>query len=71
MKQILVFLLAASLLFYIAGCDTAKEPVSSPLSSIKTYMDIPDITADEIDAIKILKTGRDKFTYGALLATEA
>ncbi|MCL1854243.1 MAG: diguanylate cyclase [Clostridia bacterium] len=38
---------------------------------MKTYKEISGITEEEITAIEALKSSREKFTFGALLATEA
>ena len=70
MKRVSSIFLAALILISIAGCKTAVEKTSL-LDSIKTYRDIPDVTPAEIDAIEALKSNRDEFIYGAMLATEA
>ncbi|MCL2155879.1 MAG: GGDEF domain-containing protein [Leptospirales bacterium] len=68
MKRVF-FLFVISILFF-AECDTAKKGIP-PHNSIKTYMDIPGVTDEEISAIEALKSGKAKFSYGALLSTEA
>ena len=70
MMRTFIFVLAVFLILPFTSCDTAKEPVS-PLNSIKTYKNIPDMTDDDITEIETLLADRGKFTYGALLATEA
>ncbi|MCL1854771.1 MAG: diguanylate cyclase [Clostridia bacterium] len=42
-----------------------------PIASVKTYKDIPGVTAEEIAAIEALKSQRNSLSYGAVLATEA
>jgi diguanylate cyclase (GGDEF)-like protein len=71
MKRILVFLVL--LIFYQAGCGPAKNESPPPnlIDSIKTYRDIPGVTEEEIAGIEALKSGRDKFSYGNIPATEA
>ena len=68
MKRVF-FLLAISILFF-AECDTVKKSIS-PGNSIRTYRDIPEITDEEISAIEALKSARVRFSYGALISTEA
>jgi len=65
-----VFLLLWLCVFSLAGCDRVPD-TTLPLASIKTYKDVPGVTAEEIAAIEALKAVRDKLSYGALLATEA
>ncbi|MCL1848220.1 MAG: transporter substrate-binding domain-containing protein, partial [Clostridiales bacterium] len=62
----LILLLASSSL----GCGGLGAP-ASPVSSIKSYRDVPGVTADEISAIDAFKASGSSFTYGALLSTEA
>ncbi|MCL2029713.1 MAG: GGDEF domain-containing protein [Deltaproteobacteria bacterium] len=66
MKRIFVFFM----LLFLSGCGAASNDIS-PLDSVKTYKDIPGVTADEIAAIEALKANRDKFLYGSLFGTEA
>ena len=70
MRRIWSLFLAALLVLQLAGCSAAAEP-ASPLDSIKTYEDVPGITEIEKAAIKEILASRDRFTYGACLATEA
>ncbi|MCL1939812.1 MAG: diguanylate cyclase [Desulfovibrionaceae bacterium] len=69
MKHIVTFSILALLLFSSTKHGLAQNAVS-PLASIKTYKDIPGVTAEEISAIEALKADRDKFSYGALFGTE-
>ena len=72
MKRILFFLML--LVFYPAGCGPARNespPPTSLIDSIKTYRDIPGVTAEEIAAVEALKAARGKFSYGNIFATEA
>ena len=62
----LILLLASSSL----GCGGLGAP-ASPVSSIKSYRNVPGVTADEISAIDAFKASGSSFTYGALLSTEA
>ena len=39
--------------------------------AFETYRDIPGVTGEEIAAIEEVKSGRDKLSYGVILATEA
>ena len=66
MKRIVIFSILALLLFSSAEYGFAHP---SPVP-IKTYKDIPGVTAEEISAIEALKAGRATFSYGALLGTE-
>jgi len=52
------------------GYSAAPDEVF-PFASIKTYKDIPGVTQEEISAIEALKSGRNSFSYGSLLSTEA
>ena len=74
MKRITAFLIVFCFLLPVFGCGAPK---GSALDSIRTYRDISGVTAEEIAAVEALKNGRnrlagrEKFTYGALLSTEA
>jgi len=70
MERVVFFLLLLLCIFSLAGCDRVPDK-QSPLAEIKTYKDIPGVTTEEIAAITALKSSRDTFSYGALLATEA
>ena len=72
MKRIMLFSLLSLCILLVAGCNRVPDTTSTPpLASITTYKDVPGVTAEEIAAIEALKSTRDKFSYGALLATEA
>ena len=77
MKRILIYLLLSAIILSgfsgLTGCTTDNKSgkTEDGAYSVKSYKDIPEITQDEIDAIEKLKAGKDKFTYGAMLATEA
>ena len=66
----LIILLVPTLVFTIGGCGQAPEQKKTSIDSIKTYKDVPGITAEEIAAIEEIKAHRDKFTYGALVSME-
>jgi len=71
MKRILSLSLLSLCIFFLAGFGRVPNTTTPQLDSIKTYKDIPEITAEEITAIEALKSARGKFSYGAMLATEA
>jgi signal transduction histidine kinase/CheY-like chemotaxis protein len=59
------------IVFIFAGCFSPKNESSFEINSIKTYKDIPGITAQEIAAIEALKSYRGSFSYGSSLTTES
>ncbi|MCL1889810.1 MAG: GGDEF domain-containing protein [Desulfovibrionaceae bacterium] len=63
MKRALICLALLAIIGSSAGRGAASDTTS--------YRDIPGVTAEEISAIEALKTVRKKFSYGAMLATEA
>ena len=69
-RRLLVLAGLLPLIFLMAGCNPAT-PKTPPLHSIKTYKDIPGVTAEEIAAIESLKAAKGKFSYGSLLSSEA
>ena len=72
MKGILFFILVSLIIAISSGCDVTSAPNEIlPLASIKTYKDIPGVTKEEVSAIEALKSSRNSFSYGVLLATEA
>ena len=71
---ILLLLLASIIVSALAGCKTPQpEPVKKQpdITSITTYREIPNITADEIEAIETLKKQAAAFSYGSMPSTEA
>jgi ABC-type amino acid transport substrate-binding protein len=64
---------AIALVFIIITMASCTSKVKQPfdVTSIKSYRDIPGITAEEIAAIEALKSSRESFSYGSLLSTEA
>ena len=70
MNRVCSLLLAALLFISIAGCTTGTETLS-PVDNIKTFRDIPGLTEADKEAIENLIAGRESFSYGAMLATEA
>jgi ABC-type amino acid transport substrate-binding protein len=56
-------------MFFCSSAECSHVP--NKIDSIKTYKDIPGVTEEEISAIEALKAGRDKFSYGSNLTTEA
>ena len=66
-------ILAALVFTYFAYMRFMHDPAPAKppgIASIRSYNDIPNVTPDEIAAVEALKTRRERFTYGALLATE-
>jgi hypothetical protein len=53
------------------GCLAAHKNPVNDISAIKSYMDIPGITAGEIAAIEAYKASGRSFTYGSLKSMEA
>ncbi|MDR1507206.1 MAG: response regulator [Treponema sp.] len=54
-----------------AGCENRSTPApQGEYSGYTDYRNIPEITADEIDAIQKLQEQRGSFVYGANLSTE-
>ena len=68
MRNLLGFLL---LLFFVGGCGQVPVRKGTQFDSIKTYKDIPGVTAEEIAAIETLKANRKQFFYSILIGTEA
>jgi len=59
------------LIVTVGSCDHLSKKHGAHYHSIKTYKDIPGVTAEEIAAIEVLKTKKDKLSYGAMVGTEA
>ena len=55
----------------VSGCKNTNKERQAGTRIYTSYREIPGVTDDEITAIEALKAQREKFTYGALLATEA
>jgi diguanylate cyclase (GGDEF)-like protein len=66
----LLFLAVALLAALVVGCGQTPKEKRIQIDAIKTYRDIPGVTAEEIAAIEALKVGRDKFSYGVMVSTE-
>jgi len=64
LSRILKIALCCFLVIF-SGCDSNRQNFD-----IKSFVDIPGITDDEIAAIKKLKTSRQNFTLGATLSSE-
>jgi len=70
MKRVLSLMLI--IILYLSGCSsTIKNETSLPFESTESYKSLSNITAEEIEAIEKLKTEHERFTYGALLTSEA
>ena len=55
-------------LFIFSGCNDSSR--NFDINRVKTFVDIPGITNEEIDAVKALKSSRQGFTLGATLSSE-
>jgi len=66
-----LLLLLGVVAFSGAACFAASKESSSHLRSIKTYRDIPGITAEEMRSIEALKSSQESFSYGNMFASEA
>jgi diguanylate cyclase (GGDEF)-like protein len=62
--------LILSLVIALAGCNSAPEKKGTYVDTIKTYKDIPTVTAEEITAIEALKAKGGKFSFGTMIGTE-
>ena len=70
-KRAAALVLLICISFTAAACAARQtEPAFDP-DSVRTYRDIPNITEYEIDAIEKLKSGRESFSYGCLLTSDA
>jgi signal transduction histidine kinase/ABC-type amino acid transport substrate-binding protein/CheY-like chemotaxis protein len=63
-------LIAIFLLTAFTGCS-ADSKNSTDINFIKTYLEIPGITEDEIAAIEAFKAEGRTFSYGSIKSTEA
>jgi len=70
MRRLTAALLITVTLVICGSCGTARSDVPY-IYSVKYYQDIKDVTAQEIEAIEKLKSGRSEFSYGQMLETEA
>ena len=68
MKRYLLLLLV--LIISLAGCSYDKYDGDSG-QYYKSYMEIPGVTQDEVDAIEALKASKPSLKYGYLMSTEA
>jgi len=64
MKPTLVFAVLLSLIISITSCGAIQRE-SFDIDSIKSYQDIPGVTAEEIAAIEAIRETRDHFSYGS------
>ena len=64
---VLIMLFLVFILLNAAGCESDKSPDSF---SIKSYLDIPNITDEEIAEIENLKSSRQSFSYVMDFSTE-
>jgi signal transduction histidine kinase/ABC-type amino acid transport substrate-binding protein/DNA-binding NarL/FixJ family response regulator len=53
------------------ACPGGAAPPIFDINSIKSYRDIPGLTAEEIMAIEALRSARASFSYGSMPTTEA
>jgi signal transduction histidine kinase/ABC-type amino acid transport substrate-binding protein/CheY-like chemotaxis protein len=67
---LLLFLSIAIITGSVAYIRGSNEPVFD-INSIKSYREIPGITAEEIAEIEALKATRKNFSYGSVLSAEA
>ena len=70
-RQIITIFLALLFIFNILGCSQKPKKAFFDSNSIKSYQDIPGVTAEEIAAIKALKSSGQSFTFGSQRTTEA
>ena len=70
-KNFLIIILMLTALLVISGCSIIKKNNANTPVNYTTYHDVPDITDDEIAAIKVLQTQRGQFVYGVPVSTEA
>ena len=71
MKRAAAFLAILLCVFSANGYSGAAWDEMPQVGAITTYRDIPGVTEEEIAAIEALKSAKNKFSYGALLTTEA
>ena len=70
-RPVSLFLALLIAVFCVAGCSSESEGPAFDPDSIKTYLDIPNITDDEIRDIERLRSSRDSFSFACLYTTEA
>ena len=64
-----IFLFSLLFSFLFSGCDTSGQ--GNAERKYSSYREIPGVTEEEIEAIEALKSTREKFSYGVMLATES
>src|SRR5215510_3870741 len=67
LKLILTGIIAASL----SGCFSKSANTAADIDSIKSYLDIPGITDEEIAAIKAFQAEGRVFSYESIKSVEA
>jgi len=70
-KNIVIFLFMLFMLVYLSNCGDQTRNQSNGLSFFTSYRDIPGVTADEIEAIEMLRNQTEYFVYGMPLSIEA
>jgi PAS domain S-box-containing protein len=70
-RKIALFLLPGIFAVILSGCPAAAKKSTHDIDSIKSYFDIPGITAEEVTAIETLRAEGRTFSYGSLKSMEA
>ena len=70
-KRAMALALLFSIVLAASGCEASPSVRSLEAEPIKTYRDIPGVTDREIEAIESLKAGRQSFSYGCILTSDA
>ena len=68
LKLFVIFILLTGV---ICACSKKTNNVSFNISNISSYLDIPGVTEEEINAIEALKAERKSFSFGTMYSTEA
>jgi len=70
-RQVVILILFIMIIIGgITGCLRKPSTTGLIIDSIKSYRDIPGVTAEEINAIEALKAERESFSYGIMPSTE-
>ena len=72
MRETATILTIMALMFSFAGCaKTSNNTLKTfDINSIRSYRDIPGVTAEEIAAMEALKNSRERFAYGSIEGME-
>jgi PAS domain S-box-containing protein len=68
---IMLLILPVIAVTFLSGCSADHKIIANNMDSIKSYLDIPGVTEEEIAAIEAFKAEGRSFSYGSLKSTEA